>query len=690
MATSSMALMVTSFILMAALVVASPATMVIGPDLGEHHSYVCAVPYSVSSNDVESSLTLFSQDYTGMASVPANCFQASVLSPYVTNTTLTYNETSNGICIERQAGQLGELFVTGLSPTIDTTYFIQVSLQSNNFGSYVYIYVAGLTQLYYQILNDDSRRVIVYYYSDAGALTPSDTFNLGTDDNNMTDFYVEQCKTNQTVKVYTNETTLGYFPEWRHENRLSGYTTSPRQYVKFNPVKAGLASFVNVAVHNVTQTMSIRHVTPICTNDVMPNGLDGTHQWETIDNGTDYLAAVDGRGTLWIDISDTWGWNNETHQVQIRNLLDNESWELGIHYSEHLTGETWEDAISIMETEYNMVASRYGQNPKSFCSIQNDDNYSLANWAYANLNEMLWRNGPSAVHSEPNVGNLDDATYGWWENASMAACIYPYFTHETDLDPAIEYSISYGNYTAFVDNYTSAGITFVPFAEWYLSNTNTFDALPTSLAMSISSGANMVLPTNGRNASLRLSDPWVWPSIESAQVIDTSGVSYVNASAGSYSTGLYVASSGIINISMRIWSPSSEIVAEWETSSTEAIEYSIYGLDRNKGYRIYHNGSIMLTALGGSFSFTMAGGGEFSIEEWYEREVSAMVVLTVNMVGLGIVVSIVGSFVMPIAEDIRKNRPVKMNKLFPSFVRTVIFIIIGLLMWSVLHTIAIG
>ena len=140
------------------------------------------------------------------------------------------------------------------------------------------------------------------------------------------------------------------------------------------------------------------------------------------------------------------------------------------------------------------------------------------------------------------------------------------------------------------------------------------------------------------------------------------------------------------------WIAYSDTLISWNITANETVSIygTILGLDSEYGYRVSLDGDPIAVGVGPSVYFSASGDGLYTVELWTTREVSAMIVLTVNMVGLGVVVSIVGSFVMPIAEDIRKNRPVKMNKLFPSFIRTVVFIIIGLLMWGVLHAIAIG
>jgi hypothetical protein len=77
---------------------------------------------------------------------------------------------------------------------------------------------------------------------------------------------------------------------------------------------------------------------------------------------------------------------------------------------------------------------------------------------------------------DSTVGNLDDDTWPWWELASHTGMTHSVFTHQTDKDPAIKYSISPSRFKVWVDNYYSNNIFIVPFYEYNLINRNTNDA----------------------------------------------------------------------------------------------------------------------------------------------------------------------------------------------------------------------
>lgn len=89
---------------------------------------------------------------------------------------------------------------------------------------------------------------------------------------------------------------------------------------------------------------------------------------------------------------------------------------------------------------------------------------------------MYWRNGDSGVEAEEMIGNLDDDTWPWWELASHAGMTHPVFTHQTDKDPAIKYSISPSKLKTWIDNYYSNNVSIVSFYEYSLISRNTHDA----------------------------------------------------------------------------------------------------------------------------------------------------------------------------------------------------------------------
>lgn len=130
--------------------------------------------------------------------------------------------------------------------------------------------------------------------------------------------------------------------------------------------------------------------------------------------------------------------------------------------------------------------------------------------------------------------------------------------------------------------------------------------------------------------------------------------------------------------------------SSWIIGSTNETSFTINGLDSTISYRVYQDGEVIATGGGPSFSFTAIGNGEFQVDIWGEKTVSTMVVLAVDMVGIGILVSLIGSFVVPYAQRIKKGQMIHINILMNDLVHTIIFVIIGVIMWVILHKLVIG
>ena len=173
---------------------------------------------------------------------------------------------------------------------------------------------------------------------------------------------------------------------------------------------------------------------------------------------------------------------------------------------------------------------------------------------------------------------------------------------------------------------------------------------------------------------------------------------YVQSGAGSvFNQGGDVTITGDILFMDGIWSQGPNVInligVAWTveiSDPTVTLVFTVSGLDSTAGYRVYEDDEVIATGTGPSFVFTATGGGVFTIDAWYDKQVSSLIILTVNMVGLGMVVTVLAAYIAPIARDIQEKRPVKVEKLTQNLIRTVIFIIVASLMWSVLHSIAIG
>ena len=275
-------------------------------------------------------------------------------------------------------------------------------------------------------------------------------------------------------------------------------------YLYFEPNLSSAEDIgVGLAIRSIAQTVpAYQYVTPISDPRIIPYGLDGPHPLDTVEDGIELLMQHGGRGTIWADVR----FVNDDNIDYLRQLIA-QGWELGIHYSTRLANKPMEQAIQIMESEYQQITELFGQSPTSWCSQANNDNVTHANYAYANLG-MVWRNGAVGVHSQANVGNLDDANWPWWANASAAGMVYPTFTHQTDPDPAITNSISYSKFEQWLDNYAAAGVSIVPYYDYWTLAQNTYHTQVSDLMVDDGKALSFTIDNIGGRSRLFVAAPW--------------------------------------------------------------------------------------------------------------------------------------------------------------------------------------
>jgi hypothetical protein len=87
---------------------------------------------------------------------------------------------------------------------------------------------------------------------------------------------------------------------------------------------------------------------------------------------------------------------------------------------------------------------------------------------------------------------------------SRAGMVYPAFTHELDLEPAIKYSISSSKFRNWVDNYNSNNASIVSFYEYNQANRNTYDAYFDDLEYCNESLITFSAHTNGARALVNI------------------------------------------------------------------------------------------------------------------------------------------------------------------------------------------
>lgn len=369
-----------------------------------------------------------------------------------------------------QSKEVGSIYICGFTPMTKCTYQISMGINTDDPKSFVELNSPGSRLIISEINNE---YILNSFYKSPSGELKYETISLGNA-GEISDFEIMFDGYNKTNTIRANDGTCIITPFYDLERQKLPYVDFSNGYIKFTSFVIGKGTYLDVNIYSIDQYADRKFITAIGNSKITAYGLDGPHPKNTTDKGINYLKSRGDKGTLWFDVG-LLKKCNETEIEYLRGLVKNDSWDTGIHYSKELTILPLEEAYKLMDEEYSYVYETIGEKPTNWCSLRNSDNITHAIYAYENLG-MVWRNGNAGVHAEQSVGNLDDDTWGWWEKASAAGMAYPVFTHQTDKDPAIIYSISYSKFKTWADNYDSNNVSVVSFYEYYMVNSNTYDA----------------------------------------------------------------------------------------------------------------------------------------------------------------------------------------------------------------------
>ncbi|MDQ1253385.1 MAG: hypothetical protein QG646_2552 [Euryarchaeota archaeon] len=369
-----------------------------------------------------------------------------------------------------QPRQSGSLYICNLTPMTRCTYQVSMDMNTDDNHSCVEIKSPG-SRLVIQGINNSV--VLRSYFENSSKDIRSKSICIGNTTGKL-DFEIIFDGYNKTNTICIKDGRNIETPFYSFERQRLPYVDFSNGYIKFTAFIMGKGTYMDVDIYRIDQKADRKLITPIGNNKMMPFGLDGPHARNTIEKGISYLESKNQKGTIWFD-KEYLEKYNEMDLEYLRNLVANDSWEVGIHYSKELNSLPPEQAFKVMDEEYSYVYEKIGRKPTTWCSMRNRDNLTHAIYAYQKLG-MLWRNGDSGINAEMSVGNLDDDTWEWWRQVSEAGMVYPVFTHELDQEPAIKYSISCSKFNKWVDNYCSNNISIVPFYEYSQVSRNTYDA----------------------------------------------------------------------------------------------------------------------------------------------------------------------------------------------------------------------
>jgi hypothetical protein len=369
-----------------------------------------------------------------------------------------------------QPKKAGSLYICNLAPMVKSAYQFSIDIDTDDKRGFILLNSPGSKIIIQEI---DNATVLTSYFQTASEDIEYKTIQI-ENSTERSNFEITFDGYNKTNTISTKNGSYIVTPFYKLERQRLPYVDFSNGYLKFTAFLMGKGSYVNLDMYNLNQKAGRKLITPLGSKKIIPFGLDGPHARNTIEQGINYLKSKNSKGTIWCDVNYLEQYN-ETDLEYLRTLASNDSWDLGIHYSEELNSLSLEQAYKVMDSEYLEIYEKTGKKPTSWCSLRNEDNVTHAIYAYEKLG-MFWRNGDAGVNAEKKVGNLDDDTWEWWDTASRKGMIYPAFTHELDQEPAIKYSISNSKFRNWADNYFSDNISITSLYEYNQINRNTYDA----------------------------------------------------------------------------------------------------------------------------------------------------------------------------------------------------------------------
>ena len=415
----------------------------------------------VSAGTIE----VFSQDYALSGSIPDNVVNTNYQSPYISDISLWYS----GGRINGQwnaTNKNGYILIGGLTPAVNTTYNLVVDFNRTNQNSqyniksgYMFIvlqkYDAGYWKVYQHY--DDISHASIFTVPAASITYP---FNLTITFDGANHTYTSK------VGSYSQTTPFmgGPVP--------LAYPVVQGNSILFNAYAASGENNATVSIYSLNQTIpATGSITAIGDKNLVSFGFDGPHPAGSWEDGAAVIESAGGKGTIWADPRTSW-YMTAPNIANITHLLG-EGWELGVHFDRGLTSDP--DPYGTIDSEVAVITTTFGQAPTSWCSLQNADNATLANYAYAN-HGMIWRNGLMGEAELGSIGNLYNTTWPFWANVSRGGITFRSFTHKTDISPAELYSIDPSKFQTWVDNYADKGMKISPYIAWYKTGANSHDA----------------------------------------------------------------------------------------------------------------------------------------------------------------------------------------------------------------------
>lgn len=443
-----------------------------------------------------------------MSSVPNNIFMARIAStPYEFNTHLSYSDIDKAVTFTKYKGEVGECWISGLTPARTTTYNLTVAWLSSYTASWAgtafSIQIGGT---FISCIHGSNPGNPYYvrgqYYNETGVLTSLSNINLGTGATMHIEVtsYVE----NATCFVDVNGNTY-WVPFYRNtyvtDTYAYVYTPTSIQFGCSVATGGGSTDYLMAKISYLRQTIETSgEVFAIGSSTYQAIGYDGPHNYTTTMAGMERIRAAGMTGTIFADVDYL---SNATFLAYLKTL-QSEGWEIGIHYSEGLTSLSYEDSILMMEEEYDIISAVFGVAPKMWCSLGNDENISHVAYGSIEL-DMIWRNNKVLYQNLPGAHDMVNNSYDYWYGVAVggtATC--PMYLHETEIEPATSAGVDKSLWDAYLDIIFAGPVQLVSYYEWYMIQANQFDA---TYSLEITDyGTEITANTNGYTAMTVLVD----------------------------------------------------------------------------------------------------------------------------------------------------------------------------------------
>ena len=561
--------------------------------------------------------TLINNNYLG-GSYTNNTFIASgsFTAPSVVNETLTKNPTNLTWSLTSPQ-RAGELYIGQLYPAGHTKFRFNMSVVGNS-GSfpYVRIYNGRL----FEILvygSATSQEVDLNYYNASGVYKNDKTFTVNS---NFVDFTAEYFP-NGTTTVTNNRNPSQTMSTKYHLDSLYPYNYISSPLIRITSGFA-TATSMNVTIYNFEQSVPKNLITVWSDNSEFPFGQDGPRLKYA--DGTNWLKTNKQRETLWVGPRD-YNALNASQKADVRDLIANQGFELGIHFTDQLNSITWSAALAEMSSETASITNTFGKPPLSWVSLGNNENSLHANEMWKNYSE-LWRNAPMsnagsydsvyAIYSRSTVSTADNTN--WWKIASQYKSFNPAYTHSVNNPLTESSSVDTPNFTTIMGTYVNNGVKIVPYAEWYYKNMNTVQPI-TNIYLA-DTGSHFSINTQGYNATTTIYDPYrqgIWYSTGNQVITTIDKTHTTKLIIKTNSTNPLVqklkatitVSENSIDISVKKWNTSGDYYKIWNEYSTNpgvTSQHTIGDFPNNQVIQIKKNGvnwHIYTTNSSGFISF---------------------------------------------------------------------------------------